>query len=327
MTVRKMSFFIYEKKPGKLYNSFRSMKGIDLVDPKQMSSWQIWRLAIRPKTLPAAAAPVLAASALAFHDGVFRTGPALACLLTALLLQIAANLANDVFDFQRGADTQERLGPVRVTQAGLLAPGKVKRGMWVCFAVAAFLGLYVAWASSWLILLVGAAAVLAALAYSGGPLPYGYYGLGELGVFLFFGVAAVCGTYYGQAKLVTTAAIFISIAMGCLSSAILVVNNLRDIQTDQVGGKKTLAVLMGAGLTRWEYFGLIAFAYIIPVLLWIGGFASTWVLLAFGSIPLAVRTCLKANRMNGKALNALLAETGQLELVFALLLGLGLIIL
>jgi 1,4-dihydroxy-2-naphthoate polyprenyltransferase len=309
-----------------LYNSFWSTKGINLVEINQFSSWQIWRLAIRPKTLPAAAAPVIAASALAFHDGVFRFGPALACLFTALLLQIAANLANDVFDFQRGADTHERLGPVRVTQAGLLSPGQVKRGMWMCFAVAAFLGLYVAWSSSWLILLVGAAAVLAALAYSGGPLPYGYYGLGELGVFLFFGVAAVCGTYFGQAKLVTSPAIFISIAMGCLSSAILVINNLRDIQTDRVGGKKTLAVLMGAGLTRFEYFGLIIFAYVIPVFLWIGGFSSPWVLLAFGSLPLAVRTCLKAKRLNGKALNAVLAETGQLELVFAVLLGLGLII-
>lgn len=292
----------------------------------QLTRLQIWLAASRPKTLPAAAAPVVAASALAWHDGAFRPGPALACLLTALLLQIAANLANDLFDFQRGADTPDRLGPLRVTQAGLLTSQQVKTGLAVCFIISGLLGVYVAFSSSWHILLIGILAIIAALAYSGGPLPYGYYGLGELGVFLFFGLAAVGGSYYGQAVTLTPAVFLIAAAMGFLSTAILVVNNLRDIDTDRAGGKKTLSVLMGRTFTKFEYWTLVTAAYLIPLVMWICGYASSWVLLAFISLPLAVRACLHVSRLTGRALNAVLAETGRLELIFALLVGIGLIL-
>jgi 1,4-dihydroxy-2-naphthoate polyprenyltransferase len=292
---------------------------------QKMTPMQIWLSASRPKTLPAAAAPVVAASALAWHDGLFQWGPALACLLTALLLQIAANLANDLFDFQRGTDTPDRLGPLRVTQAGLLTSSQVKAGLAVCFTLSALLGLYVAFVSSWHILLIGALAIIAALAYSGGPLPYGYYGLGELGVFLFFGLAAVCGTYYGQAVTLTPAVFLIAAAMGFLSSAILVVNNLRDIDTDKAGGKKTLAVLLGRAFTKWEYFILITAAYCIPAILWITNFSSPWVFVTYLSLPLAIRACVHVNRLTGRELNSVLAETGRLELFYAILLGIGLI--
>jgi 1,4-dihydroxy-2-naphthoate polyprenyltransferase len=293
---------------------------------QQMTPMQIWMSASRPKTLPAAAAPVLAASALAWHDGLFHWGPALACLLTALLLQIAANLANDLFDFQRGTDTPDRLGPLRVTQAGLLTSNQVKAGLAVCFTLSALLGLYVAFVSSWLILLIGVFAIIAALAYSGGPLPYGYYGLGELGVFLFFGLAAVCGTYYGQAVTLTPAVFLIAAAMGFISTAILVVNNMRDIETDNAGGKRTLSVLFGRTFTKWEYCSLIGLGYFIPVILWLAGLSNPWIFLTFLSMPFAFRACLNVTRLTGRALNAVLAETGRLELLFAIFMSLGLII-
>lgn len=292
----------------------------------QLSKWQIWWMAARPKTLPAAAAPVIAATALVAVDGRLSIGPAVACLMTALLLQIAANLANDVFDFQRGADTSERLGPTRVTQAGLLSPGMVRTGMWVCFILAGLLGLYVALASGWPILLVGIAAVWAALAYSGGPLPYGYYGLGEVGVFLFFGLAAVCGTYYAQATTVNTSVLLLSTSMGFLSTAILVVNNLRDIHTDRVGGKKTLATRFGVTFTKWEYTLLIVGSYTLPVILWLAGYSGIWVATTFLSIPLAVRCVENVFSLRGRELNHLLAETGRLELAFSLAFSVGAVI-
>jgi 1,4-dihydroxy-2-naphthoate octaprenyltransferase len=183
----------------------------------------------------------------------------------------------------------------------------------------------VAYVSSWHILLIGVLAIIAALAYSGGPLPYGYYGLGELGVFLFFGLAAVCGTYYGQAVTLPPAVFLIAAAMGFLSTGILVVNNLRDIETDRAGGKKTLAVLLGRRFTKVEYFVLIATAYLVPAVLWFFFVSYQWVLITYISIPLAIRACVHVNRLTGRELNSVLAETGRLELFYAILLGIGLI--
>jgi 1,4-dihydroxy-2-naphthoate octaprenyltransferase len=196
---------------------------------EQTSTWNTWMLAIRPRTLPAAAAGVIMGSALAWRDGFFRLDAAFACLLTALLLQIGSNLANDVFDFERGTDTPERLGPVRVTQAGLLTPSQIKVGLAVVFALAALFGLYLAWLGGWPIIIIGIAAILSAIAYTGGPFPLGYYGLGDLFVFIFFGLASVAGTYYVQAGFVSAAAWWMSIPPGLIITAILVVNNLRDL--------------------------------------------------------------------------------------------------
>src|SRR5512133_3920193 len=211
------------------------------ITPAQPGPLQVWTMASRPRTLPAAAAPVIAASAAAFASGHFDPLPALAALLGALLLQIGANFANDVFDYQKGADTAERMGPLRVTAAGLLSPRQVKAGMWVVFGLAALCGLYLALHAGWVVVIIGLLSIVTAIAYTGGPYPLGYHGLGEVAVFLFFGLAAVCGTYYVQALRLDPVAVWTAIPMGLLIVAILVVNNLRDVDTDRATGKMTLA--------------------------------------------------------------------------------------
>lgn len=290
------------------------------------SPLQIWLLAIRPRTLPAAAAPVIVGSALAFHDNAFQFFPALAALLGALLLQIGANLANDVFDFKKGADTHERLGPPRVTQMGLLAPNQVLIGMCVALGLAALIGLYLIYVGGWVILVIGILAILCAIAYTGGPFPLGYLGLGEVFVFLFFGLAAVCGTYFVQAGTVSPLAWLAAIPLGLLACAILVVNNLRDIDTDRAAGKKTLAVRFGVNATTWEYRVFLALAYLIPLTFVFFDFELLWVLLSWGSLPLARPLLRLVQNERGRALNAALAGTARLEFVYALLFASGLIL-
>lgn len=285
---------------------------------KPLTHGQIWLLAARPRTLPAAAAPVIIGSAIAYADGSFRLLPALGTLAAALLLQIGANFANDVFDYQKGADTPGRLGPVRVTQAGMLKPGTVKSGMWITFALAALIGLYLAWISGWPIIAIGMAAILAALLYTGGPFPYGYRGLGEFFVFLFFGVAAVMGTYYIQAVRFSLSAFIGSVPVGLLIVAILVVNNLRDIHTDRASGKNTLAVRLGAQGARQEYLLVVLLAYLITFLQALSGMGSFWLLLPALTLPLATELIVFVYKNEGKALNRALARTGQLVLYFSL---------
>lgn len=291
-----------------------------------MNTLQIWALAVRPRTLPAAAATAIVGSAAAIYNGRFRPGPAFACLLGALLLQIGANLANDVYDYYRGADTSARLGPLRVTHAGLLTPHQVMSGMWIVFGLAAALGIYLYLESGWQVLLIGLACIAAAIAYSGGPLPFGYYGLGDLAVFLFFGPVAVCGTYFTQAVRVDPVAIWASLPMGFLIVAILVVNNLRDIATDRSTGKRTLAVRLGAIGARREYTLCLFAAYLVPLVMVALGAASAWMLLAWISLPLAFRQNQMIWQLEGRPLNQALAGTGQLTLVYALLFSLGLVI-
>lgn len=286
---------------------------------------QVWWLAIRPRTLPAAAAPVIVGSALAFHDGAFQFFPALAALLGALLLQIGANLANDVFDFKKGADTHERLGPPRVTALGLLTPNQVLIGMSAAFALAALIGLYLVWVGGWVILVIGLLSIVCAIAYTGGPFPLGYNGLGELFVLFFFGFAAVCGTYFVQAGTVTPTVWISAIPVGLLAMAVLVVNNLRDIDTDRTAGKKTLAVRFGAKAAKWEYVLFVMFAYLTPILLAILDRDSVWTLLTWLSIPLALPLVKRVRDERGRALNIALAETARLEFVYALLFAMGLI--
>ena len=290
------------------------------------TDWRAWGLAIRPKTLPAAASGVVMGCALAWRDGKFQIGPALACLLAALLLQIGSNLANDVFDFERGTDTPERLGPTRVTLAGMLTPGQVKMGMVVVFGAAALLGLYLAFVAGWPVIWIGLAAILAAVAYTGGPFPLGYHGLGEVFVFIFFGVAAVAGTYFVQAGSVTPAAWWMTVPPGLIVTAILIVNNLRDIENDSKGGKHTVAVRLGERNTRMEYLLCMLGAYVvIPVAAWLG-LVPWFSLLAWGSLPLAIKSTRVVFRERGRPLNAALAATGQTALVFSLLFWLGLLL-
>ena len=281
-------------------------------------------LAIRPRTLPAAGSGVVMGSALAWHNDFFRLDAALACLLTALLLQVGSNLANDVFDFERGTDTPERLGPVRVTQAGMLTPTQVKYGMAVVFGLAAMFGLYLAWLGGWPILLIGLAAILSAIAYTGGPFPLGYYGLGDLFVFIFFGLASVAGTYYVQAGFVSAAAWWMTLPPGLIITAILVVNNLRDLENDRKAGKRTLAVLLGERLTKAQYLICMIIAYLIlPFTAWMG--VVPWSsLLAWLSLPVALRATRIVLTQHGRPLNAALARTGQAALLFSILFWVGL---
>lgn len=290
------------------------------------SPLEIWWLAIRPRTLPAAAAPVLVGSAFAFYDGVFQVWPALAALLGALLLQIGANLANDVFDFKKGADTAERLGPPRVTAMGLLTPRQVMMGMCVVLALAALVGLYLVFVGGWVILAIGVAAIICAVAYTGGPFPLGYHGLGELFVFLFFGLAAVAGTYYVQALALNPLVWFAAVPIGLLAVAILVVNNLRDIETDRAAGKHTMAVRLGAERTRGEYALLLVLAYMIPLALIVVSLEFIWVALILLSIPLALPLVRIVRTQKGRALNAALAGTARLEFVYSVLFAVGLVV-
>lgn len=291
-----------------------------------MTSPRIWWMAARPRTLPAALAPVIAGSALAFFDGAFRPLPALAALLGALLLQVGANYANDLFDFRKGADTAERVGPTRVTQAGLLSQRQVALGTALVFALAALCGVYLISAAGWPVLIIGLASILAALAYTGGPYPLGYNGLGEVFVFLFFGVAAVGGTYYVQALQVTPGALFTALPVGCLVVNILVVNNLRDIPTDRAAGKRTLAARFGDTWARREFTAILALAYLAPVLGWLAQTLPAGGLLSLLSLPLGVRLARRVWTDSGRALNASLAASGQLELVYCLLFSLGLVL-
>jgi 1,4-dihydroxy-2-naphthoate octaprenyltransferase len=293
---------------------------------KFASPFQIWMLAARPKTLPAAASGVVTGTALAIHDGYFQFFPALAALLVALLLQIGSNLANDVYDYEHGADAGERFGPLRVTQAGLLTPDKVKTGMWVVFSLSILLGLYLFFKAGWVVILIGLAAILSAIAYTGGPFPLGYYGLGDLFVFIFFGVAAVSGTYFVQAGSVGAGALWMSIPIGWLIVDILVVNNLRDIEADRATGKRTMAVRLGERWTRIEYGILLVGSYLILPVLVAYHVLPLMSLLAWLSIPIGWRTWKVVRKQSGRSLNEALAGTGKVTLVFSLLFFVGMLL-
>jgi 1,4-dihydroxy-2-naphthoate octaprenyltransferase len=289
-----------------------------------VSARSAWWLAIRPATLTASAAPVLVGSGAAWADGAFALGPALAALLGAALLQVGANFANDVFDFERGADTVDRLGPQRATQQGWISAAQMKRAMWLAFAGATVVGLYLTYVAGWPVLALGLLSIAAAYLYTGGPKPYGYLGLGDLAVFVFFGFGAVAGTYYVQAHSVSRLALLASIPIGALATAILVVNNLRDIETDARAGKHTLAVRLGDGPTRSYYLLLLAMAYLVPLFLWWRGLSGAWALLSWLSLPLALRLAGRMRHERGLALNGCLVGTARLEVVFGLLFALGL---
>lgn len=284
---------------------------------------QIWMMAIRPRTLPVSTAGVVMGIALAWMNDGFKLLPALAALGVGLLLQIASNLANDVFDYQHGTDTPDRLGPTRVTQAGYLTPKQVKTGLVIVIALAGLLGLYLAFVSGWLVLLIGAAAILSAIFYTAGPYPLGYHGFGDLFVFLFFGLAAVNGTYYVQTGALHPASWMMSVAIGLLVVNLLVVNNLRDIPTDSRGGKNTLAVKLGPANTMRLYtvWWLIAYLLIPAAILlsWIPPYTFlTWL-----SLPRQLKLDREIRTCTGKALNPVLAGTSQQALFFAILFSVG----
>lgn len=282
-----------------------------------------WVLAARPKTLSAASVPVLVGSACAFALGRLQPGPALAALGGALLLQVGANFANDVYDYEKGADTAERLGPTRAVQAGLISPAAMKRGMYVVFALALLLGLYLTFVAGPIILAIGVVSILSAIAYTGGPYPLGYNGLGDLFVFVFFGLVAVCGTAFVQLGHVPPLAMWCSLPVGALATAILVVNNLRDHEQDARAGKRTLAVRWGERAVIYEYALLLALAYAVPLYLATSDGRGPLVLLPLVTLPLGRKLMRAVATERGRDLNARLAGTAKLLLLFGVLLTLG----
>jgi len=294
-----------------------------------MSGLRLWLMAARPRTLPAAIAPVLVGSATAwwaFEDG-FRWGAFAGALIGSVFIQIGTNLANDYSDAKRGADTEDRLGPVRVTSAGLVAPRRVLHATWLAFGVAVGAGVYLAAVAGWLIIAVGAASIAAGVLYTGGPRPYGYAGMGELFVFLFFGLVAVNGSYYVQHEELDWVPFLLSIPVGFLSTAILVVNNVRDIDTDRRAGKRTLAVRLGRERARKLYLALVGGAFLFTPVALVASDGPDAGMIALLAAPLAYKPVeAVTTRTDGPSLNAALAQTGALLAVYSLLLSAGVVI-
>ena len=288
---------------------------------------RIWLMAARPRTLPAAIAPVLVGTSLAGFQHVFHPLRFVAALLGAVFIQVGTNLSNDYSDARRGADAEDRLGPVRVTAGGLVPPRQVLVATYVSFGLAVVCGIYLIAVAGWELLLVGAASILAGVAYTGGPKPYGYEGLGEVFVFLFFGIVAVAGSYFVQTTHLIWEAFALAVPVGLLAAAILVVNNVRDIDSDRRAGKRTLAVRLGRERTRTMFAAIVYLAFVLAPVTWIFGPLKAWVLLAWLTLPLAARVVrVVRNRVDGPSLNGALAQSGMLQLAFCTLLSVGLLL-
>jgi 1,4-dihydroxy-2-naphthoate polyprenyltransferase len=290
------------------------------------SAVRIWFMAARPRTLPTGAAPVLVGTALADTAGTFHALRFAAALLGALLIQVGANLSNDYSDARRGADTDDRLGPVRVTAGGLVPPRQVLVATYVAFALAVLCGVYLIATAGWELLLVGVASILAGVLYTGGPRPYGYEGLGEVFVFLFFGVAAVAGSYFVQTEAWDWEAFALSVPVGLLAAAVLIVNNVRDMETDRRAGKRTLAVRLGRDRTRALYALAVLGAFVTVLVPWLAGSLDAWVLLSWLVLPIGLRLIATIRgHTDGPTLNRALAGTAMMELLFCLLLSAGIL--
>ncbi|EAT59139.1 1,4-dihydroxy-2-naphthoate octaprenyltransferase [Chlorobium ferrooxidans DSM 13031] len=289
------------------------------------SPFHSWMLAIRPKTLPAGAVPVLLGSALAAADGRFQLLPALVALICALGIQVATNFINEIYDFRKGADTAERLGPTRTVAAGLISEKTMIRVSLSLVLVVFLLGLFLVYTAGWPILVIGLFSLLFAWGYTGGPYPIAYSGLGDLFVFIFFGLVAVGGTYYVQSHELAMPVLLAAVAPGVFSVNILLVNNIRDIDTDRKVGKMTLPARIGAVYARRLYVTLTVIAYLVPLLLYLEGY-SLFGLLSWLSLPLAFRMKRELYRSEGRELNHVLAGTGKLMTLFGILLSLGILI-
>lgn len=300
---------------------------MDTISNAADASWRVWLMAARPATLPASIVPVLVGAAAGFHDGSFMLLPFIGALTAAVLIQIGTNLANDLFDFEKGADTSQRLGPPRVTQSGLASSQQVRLAMTLSFAAAAAIGLYLIIVGGWPILVIGVFSIAAGIAYTGGPWPLGYHGLGDLFVFVFFGLVAVIGSAYLQTGTLSFTALAAALPVGCTVTAILVVNNLRDIETDRRAGKGTLAVRIGAPLTRAQYALVMLVPYVLVTGFVLRGIFPQACWLTWLTLPLALSLVRAAlGGAEGRSLNAVLKGTAQFHLFFGILLAGGLLL-
>jgi len=285
-----------------------------------------WLLAARLNTLPAATSPVILGSALAFHDGGFHPFIFFMTLLAAVLIQVGTNFANDVFDFQKGSDREDRMGPTRATQSGLISPKKMKSAMGLIFGFAICVGFYLAYLGGWSIVWIGLASITAGIAYTGGPYPLGYHGFGDIFVFIFFGLIAVPGTYYLQMGAINGLSIWMGVIMGMLSTAILVVNNLRDADTDKLSGKNTLAVRMGKTFTKIQYSILVLIPFLVPIYIWLNFEDELSLLLTIFTLPIAFYLIMQIFTVTGRDLNPVLYRTARFLFIFTVLLSTGLVL-
>ncbi len=288
--------------------------------------FEIWVEAARPQTLAAAFVPVLVGASLALHHNRFSFWPSVVALACAFLIQIGTNFANDYFDYVKGADTDDRIGFERATAKGHISPGKMKRATWVTMGLAFVLGLYLVWHAGWVILALGIASLICGVLYTGGPFPLGYNGLGDLFVFLFFGVVAVMGTFYVNALYWSREALWASMAIGSLATNILVVNNLRDVEQDGPAGKNTLGVLLGEDALRWEYLGMLLLGLWVPLYFYIYLNYSTLILLPLISLPFAayLLKVVWTEEDKGK-LNKTLEQTAQFMTLYGILFSIGIL--
>ncbi len=295
---------------------------LKIIQPKFHS----WLLASRPKTLPAAVAPVIVGSALAISKSKFVLVYSVFALACSLLIQIGTNFVNDLYDYLKGADTKARKGPVRVLSSGLISVNEMKTGVFVVFFTAFLLGLYLVKAAGLVILIIGIASIAAGIAYTAGPFPLAYHGLGDLFVFTFFGLIGTMGTYYLHTHEFSFLAFITSVPIGALVTNILVVNNYRDIEEDRASGKNTLAVIIGKNLTRYQFVVLTLLSFLVPVILFACFGYSAWIFLPYLTIPIAYKTMVMLKTFEGLQLNKTLELTAKLSALYGLLFAVGLVL-
>ncbi|WP_138429537.1 1,4-dihydroxy-2-naphthoate polyprenyltransferase [Fodinibius saliphilus] len=286
-----------------------------------------WIQAARPQTLAAAFVPVCVGASLAYHNNAFDLIPTIVALLCAFLIQIGTNFANDYFDFKKGADTEERIGFERATATGQISANTMRNATLVTMGLAFLLGLYLVWHAGWVILVIGILSLICGILYTGGPFPLGYNGLGDLFVFLFFGIVAVMGTYYINTLTWSASSFWASLAVGALSTNILVVNNLRDIEQDGPAGKNTLGVLFGEGVLRWEYLTMVIISWVVPLYFYYQLGYSTVILIPYLSLPIAVILLFRIwTNKDKRKLNKTLEHTAQFMVLFGVLFSTAIIL-
>jgi 1,4-dihydroxy-2-naphthoate octaprenyltransferase len=283
-------------------------------------------MASRPKTLLASFVPIIVGSSLAFMQESFEPILAFVALICALLIQIATNFTNDLYDFLKGADNKKRVGPIRVLNEGLVSPKEMKFAIVLTFGLAFLLGLYLVYITGMVILIVGIASIIAGLAYTAGPYPLAYNGLGDVFVFIFFGVVGTVGTYYVQAQEISSLSFLASIPVGALITNILVVNNYRDIDQDRFAGKNTLAVKLGKAFSRYEYLILMVSSFFVPFIFYIFYEVSIWIFLPYLTLPIAYKLVIMLFELQGDQLNSTLELTAKFSALYGILFSIGLVL-
>lgn len=290
---------------------------------KNINKLKNWVLASRPKTLPAAVAPVLIGTSVAYYDNKNNFIAAFVALICSLLIQIGTNFVNDLYDHLKGSDGDDRVGPVRALATGIISVNEMKRAIYLTFGVTFLLGLYLVNLAGWPILIVGILSIASGYSYTAGPYPLAYNGLGDVFVFLLFGVVAVVGTYYVQALQLTELIFIASIPAGALITNILVVNNYRDIDEDRENNKNTLAVIFGEQFSRVQYFLQLLIAYVVPVFIFIKYETSWVILLPLITLPLGIKLFKMLTKLRGEELNKTLELTAKLSVIFSILFSIG----